>query len=82
MTPGAATPDPAPPSAHPDVPVERRVYFPVPAFRGSGGEPCPFCGRATLNPWYLHRDRERRVWRRWICHTCQRDLDRPKEESA
>ena len=66
-------------SAHSDVPVERRTYFHHPDPRGI---PCPACGRPGLTPWYLYRDRDRCVWRRWICLKCQQYQDRPEEESA
>ena len=44
--------------------------------------PCPRCGRHTLTPWYLRRDRERRVWRRWVCVHCQAHQDVPEDASA
>jgi hypothetical protein len=64
-----------------DVPVERRTYFPqVPA--EAGQRPCPACGRLTLAPWYLRRDRQRHVWRRWVCTACQAHQDIAEDESA
>jgi hypothetical protein len=65
-----------------DVPVERRTYFPQTTPAGSDPRPCPVCGRLTLVPWYLRRDRERHVWRRWVCTACQAQQDVPEEESA
>jgi hypothetical protein len=35
-----------------------------------------------LTPWYLRRDRERHVWRRWVCLSCQAHQDLPEDESA
>ncbi len=65
-----------------DLPVERRTYFPL-AFPDPGeARSCPACGRRAMNPWYLRRDRERRVWRRWVCTTCQAEQDLPEDESA
>ena len=65
-----------------DVPVERRTYFPQAVPAGAERRPCPVCGRLTLTPWYLRRDRERRVWRRWVCTACQAHQDLPEDESA
>ena len=66
-----------------DVPVERRTYFPQPAPpAGAEQSPCPVCGRLTLVPWYLRRDRERHVWRRWVCTACQAHQDVPEDDSA
>ena len=42
--------------------------------------PCPACGQRALSPWYLHRDRDRCVWRRWVCLACQRYQDLPEDE--
>jgi hypothetical protein len=65
-----------------DVPVERRTYFPQAVPAGADRRPCPVCGRLTLAPWYLRRDRERHVWRRWVCTACQAHKDLPEDESA
>jgi hypothetical protein len=32
--------------------------------------------------WFLRRDRERHVWRRWVCTVCQAHQDLPEDESA
>jgi len=69
-------------AAMPDVPVERRTYFPLPKPDPAEARVCPVCGRRTLTPWYLRRDRERRVWRRWVCLVCQAQQDIPEDESA
>jgi hypothetical protein len=65
-----------------EVPVERRVYLPASLPPADEGEPCAACGRRGLHPWFLHRDRERRVWRRWVCAFCEAFRDRPEEGSA
>jgi hypothetical protein len=65
-----------------DVPVERRTYFPLGAGAGGDRHPCPKCGRLTFVPWYLRRDRERHVWRRWVCTACDAYRDVPEDESA
>jgi hypothetical protein len=65
-----------------DVPVERRTYFPQSVAADAERRPCPVCGRVALAPWYLRRDRERHVWRRWVCTACQADQDLPEEGSA
>lgn len=65
-----------------DVPVERRTYYPLPHPDPAGSRTCPACGRRMLTPWYLRRDRERRVWRRWVCLACQAHQDLPEDESA
>jgi hypothetical protein len=65
-----------------DVPVERRTYFPAALAPGADRRPCPACGRLALAPWYLRRDRERRVWRRWVCAACQAHQDVAEDESA
>ena len=64
------------------VPVERRTYYPLPRLVPGEGRPCPECGRQTMTPWYLRRDQQRHVWRRWVCVTCQAQQDLPEEESA
>ena len=65
-----------------DVPVERRTYYPLPHPDPAQSRPCPVCGRQMLTPWYLRRDRERHVWRRWVCLNCQAHRDLPEDESA
>jgi hypothetical protein len=65
-----------------DVPVERRTYFHQILPAGGERRPCPVCGRLTLIPWYLRRDRDRHVWRRWVCTACQAHQDIPEDESA
>jgi hypothetical protein len=65
-----------------DVPVARRTYFPLPTPPAAERRPCPVCGRDALSPWYLHRDRERRVWRRWVCLDCHAFRDLAEEDSA
>ena len=65
-----------------DIPVERRTYSHQAIPAGATRRPCPVCGRFTLVPWYLRRDRERHVWRRWVCSACQAYQDLPEEESA
>ena len=64
-----------------DIPVERRTYFHAGTEMG-GGRPCPECGRPAFVPWYLRRDRERHVWRRWVCTVCQAHRDLLEDESA
>jgi hypothetical protein len=66
----------------PDVPVERRTYFPQAAPADAERRPCPVCGRLSLVPWYLRRDQQRRVWRRWVCTACQAHQDIAEDESA
>jgi hypothetical protein len=66
----------------PDVPVERRTYFPPAAPASADRRVCPVCGRLAMMPWYLRRDRERHVWRRWTCTACQAHQDLPEDESA
>ncbi|HEV8306260.1 MAG TPA: hypothetical protein VGW35_01225 [Methylomirabilota bacterium] len=68
--------------ATPDVPTERRTYYPPPSPDPAEARQCPVCGRQTLTRWYLRRDRERRVWRRWVCLACQAHQDVPEDESA
>jgi CRISPR/Cas system-associated protein Cas10 (large subunit of type III CRISPR-Cas system) len=65
-----------------DIPVERRTYFPHQVPADAAERTCPVCGRHTLVPWYLRRDRERHVWRRWVCIACQAHQDLPEDESA
>ncbi|MBI2468728.1 MAG: hypothetical protein HYV62_13095 [Candidatus Rokubacteria bacterium] len=65
-----------------DVPVERRTYFPLKPPDPAEARPCPRCGRPAMAPWYLRRDRERRVWRRWVCTACEATQDVPEDESA
>jgi hypothetical protein len=69
-------------SAMTDVPVERRTYFPQAVPAVAERRTCPVCGRSTLVPWYLRRDPERHVWRRWVCTACQAHQDLPEDESA
>jgi hypothetical protein len=68
--------------SEPPVPVERRTYFPIPRPAAADARLCPACGQRRLIPWYLRRDRARRVWRRWVCLACQAHEDRLEEESA
>ena len=65
-----------------DVPVERRTYYQHPEPDPAASRVCSACSRKMLTPWYLRRDRERRVWRRWICLACQAHQDLPEPESA
>jgi CRISPR/Cas system-associated protein Cas10 (large subunit of type III CRISPR-Cas system) len=65
-----------------EVPVERRTYFPVTGPLDTERRACPVCGRPAFVPWYLRRDRERRVWRRWVCTVCQAHQDVPEDQSA
>jgi hypothetical protein len=65
-----------------EIPVERRVYFPHPLPADAERRPCPACGQTTLTPWYLRRDQERRVWRRWVCVACAHQQDIEEEQSA
>jgi hypothetical protein len=65
-----------------EVPVERRTYYPHPQPDPTQARRCPVCGRETFTPWYLWRDRQRRVWRRWVCLSCQADRNLPEEESS
>ena len=66
-----------------EVPVARRTYFhDVVHPTDDGVKPCPTCGGRTLEPWYLRRDRQRRVWRRWVCTACQTAHDLPEDASA
>ena len=64
-----------------EIPVERRTYFPLGIPPGAERRPCPVCGRNALTPWTLRRDRERRVWRRWVCLECQAFQDLPESDS-
>lgn len=66
----------------PDIPVERRTYFPLAPADPAAARPCPACGRPAMTPWYLRRDRERHIWRRWVCTSCQAEQDLPEDESA
>ncbi len=65
-----------------DVPVERRTYFSPPVPPAAERRACSACGRLTLVPWYLRRDRERHVWRRWVCTACHAHQDVAEDESA
>jgi hypothetical protein len=65
-----------------DIPVERRTYFPISLPASAARRVCPICGRLAMVPWYLRRDRERHVWRRWVCTGCQAHRDLPEDESA
>jgi hypothetical protein len=65
-----------------DVPVERRTYYEHAGPDPAVSRACTACGRTTMIPWYLRRDRERRVWRRWVCLSCQAHQDLPEQESA
>jgi hypothetical protein len=65
-----------------DVPVEHRTYFPLPKPDPAESRRCPVCGRQMMMPWYLRRDRDRRVWRRWVCLACQAHQDLAEDESA
>jgi hypothetical protein len=65
-----------------DVPVERRTYYRLGAPPVAERRPCPVCGRRGLVPWTLRRDRERRVWRRFICLECQAHQDVAEDASA
>jgi hypothetical protein len=65
-----------------EIPVERRMYFPHAVADVAPRRACPACGRLALVPWYLRRDRDRRVWRRWVCVACQASQDLPEDESA
>ncbi len=66
----------------PDIPVERRTYLPAAVPPGAPRRTCPACGGNALVPWYLRRDRERQVWRRWVCLDCQAHQDLLENESA
>jgi hypothetical protein len=65
-----------------EIPVERRMYFPHTPPLERDRRVCPSCGWSALTPWYLRRDRERRVWRRWVCRHCQASHDLPEDGSA
>jgi transposase len=65
-----------------DVPVERRTYYEHAEPDPTTSRVCAVCGRKTMVPWYLRRDLERRVWRRWVCLSCQAHQDLPEQESA
>jgi hypothetical protein len=65
-----------------DVPVERRTYYEHPEPDPATSRVCAACGRKTMVPWYLRRDLQRRVWRRWVCLSCQAHQDLPEQESA
>jgi hypothetical protein len=65
-----------------EVPVERRVYFPHPLPADAERQPCPACNQVTLVPWYLRRDAQRRVWRRWVCVACEHRQDIEEDQSA
>jgi hypothetical protein len=64
------------------IPVERRAYHPPPHPDPETSRVCPACGQRMLTPWYLRRDRSRRVIRYWVCLGCQTPQDLPEEESA
>lgn len=65
-----------------DIPVERRTYLPLVVPPAAERRDCPSCGRPGLAPWNLRRDRQRRVFRRWVCVLCQAYHDVPEDESA
>jgi len=65
-----------------EIPVERRTYYPLPQLDAEMSRACPACGLQMLTPWYLRRDRDRRVYRRWVCLNCQAHEDVSEEESA
>lgn len=62
------------------TPVELRVYYPVGTPNPTETRPCPGCDRKLMKPWYLRRDRERRVWRRWVCAGCHAHQDVQEED--
>lgn len=62
--------------------LEKLPWLPSSLLDGAVRECCPRCHRLTLTPWILRRDRERRVWRRWICVGCQGSVERSEEESG
>jgi len=57
-------------------------WLPSSVLEGATRERCPRCHGLTLTPWILRRDRERRVWRRWVCIECQAMEERLENESA
>jgi hypothetical protein len=65
-----------------DVPVERRTYYQHAEPDPAESRVCGACGRKTLVQWYLRRDLQRRVWRRWVCLSCQAHQDLLEQESA
>jgi len=61
---------------------EKIPWLPSSVLEGATRERCPRCHRLTLTPWILRRDRERRVWRKWVCIECQFTKERQEDESA
>ncbi|MBI2154033.1 MAG: hypothetical protein HYU24_10045 [Candidatus Rokubacteria bacterium] len=47
---------------------------------GETPERCPRCGRRALIRWTLRRDRERRVFRLWVCTECHATEEREEPE--
>lgn len=48
---------------------------------GATTERCPQCGRLEMIPWTLRRDdATKRVFRTWVCTSCQRLEERPEPE--
>jgi hypothetical protein len=61
---------------------EKLPWLPLSLQEGAVRERCPRCHRLALTPWILRRDRERRVWRRWLCIECQFTEERLEDESG
>ena len=60
--------------------MEKVPWLPSTLPHGAKPEPCPSCQRRALIPWTLRRDRERRVWRTWVCIHCQATEERLEPE--
>ncbi|MBI2461999.1 MAG: hypothetical protein HYV61_11025 [Candidatus Rokubacteria bacterium] len=58
----------------------KKPWYPWEVPPGAETRSCEACGRPTQIPWILRRDRERRIWRRWICTSCHAWTERPEEE--
>ncbi len=55
-------------------------WFPTHVPPGETPERCPRCGRLAMIRWTLRRDRERRVFRLWVCTNCQATEEREEVE--
>jgi hypothetical protein len=60
--------------------MQKVPWLPGALVESATPEPCPRCARRAMVPWFLRRDRERLVWRTWICVNCQATEERPEPE--
>ena len=60
--------------------MQKLPWLPFTLPAGAHAEICPRCGRKAVVPWTLRRDRERKVWRTWVCTHCQYEEERPEAE--